>query len=109
MLAGILTVLKIIGIVLLWILAILLFLLLLVLFVPVRYTADVNVPETELDKGFDVEKIHLKAGFSWLLHFISGGIEYPENKQFTVKILGIQVLPAREKKSKDNQNDKEKA
>ena len=104
--AGILTVLKIIGIVLLWILAILLFLLLLVLFVPVRYTADVNVPETELDKGFDVEKIHLKAGFSWLLHFISGGIEFPEDKQFTLKILGIKVFP-RKKKEKDNINKKD--
>ena len=61
MLAGFLTVLKIIGIVLLWILLIVLFLILLVLFVPVRYKADANIPETELDKGFDLEKMHIKA------------------------------------------------
>ena len=108
MLAGVLTVLKIIGIVLLWILAIVLFLILLVLFVPLRYKADVKVPETELDKGFDAEKIYLKAGFSWLLHLISGGIEFPENKQFTVKILGIKVFPRKnkDKPKKDKHEDK---
>ena len=100
MLAGFLTVLKIIGIVLLWILLIVLFLILLVLFVPVRYKADANIPETELDKGFDLEKMHIKAGFSWLLHLISGGIDYPESKEFTIRVLGIKVFPRKNKDSK---------
>ena len=104
--AGFLTVLKIIGIVLLVILAVLLAILLLVLFVPIRYKADVLVPETEFDQGFDVEKIHLSAGFSWLLHFVSGKIEYPENKQFVLKILGITVFP-RKKKDEDIENSSE--
>ena len=100
MLAGFLTVLKIIGIVLLWILLIVLFLILLVLFVPVRYKADANIPETELDKGFDLEKMHIKAGFSWLLHLISGGIDYPESKEFTIRVFGIKVFPRKNKDSK---------
>ncbi len=105
--AGLLTVLKIIGIVLLWILAIVLFLILLVLFVPVRYKADVNIPETELDKGFDVEKMHIKAGFSWLLHLLSGGIDFPENKEFTVRVFGIKVFPRKSKGKKDKDKKKE--
>ena len=104
MLAGFLTVLKIIGIVLLWILLIVLFLILLVLFVPVRYKADVDIPETELDNGFDVEKIQIKAGFSWLLHLLTGGIVYPASKEFTVKVFGIRVFP-RKNKEKDNDFD----
>ncbi len=94
------TVLKIIGIVLLWILLIVLFLILLVLFVPVRYKADANIPETELDKGFDLEKMHIKTGFSWLLHLISGGIDYPESKEFTIRVFGIKVFPRKNKDSK---------
>ena len=94
------TVLKIIGIVLLWILLIVLFLILLVLFVPVRYKADANIPETELDKGFDMDKMHIKAGFSWLLHLISGGIDYPESKEFTIRVFGIKVFPRKNKDSK---------
>ena len=100
--AGFLTVLKIIGIVLLWILLIVLFLILLVLFVPVRYKADVDIPETELDNGFDVEKIQIKAGFSWLLHLLTGGIDYPASKEFTVRVLGIRVFP---RKNKEEDND----
>ena len=101
MLAGVLGVLKIIGIVLLVILAVILVLLLLVLFVPVRYKADLNIPETEFDKGFDVEKIEFSARFSWLLHVISGGIDFPEDKQFFVKLFGIKIFPPKQKPKKD--------
>ena len=101
------TVLKIIGIVLLWILLIVLFLILLVLFVPVRYKADANIPETELDKGFDLEKMHIKAGFSWLLHLISGGIDYPESKEFTIRVFGIKVFPRKNKDSKETEQKTE--
>lgn len=101
MLAGVLGVLKIIGIALLVILAVILVLLLLVLFVPVRYKADLNIPETEFDKGFDVEKIEFSARFSWLLHVISGGIDFPEDKQFFVKLFGIKIFPPKQKPKKD--------
>ena len=98
MLAGVLGVLKVIGIVLLVILAVLLVLILLVLFVPVRYKADLYIPETEFDKGFDVGKIDFSARFTWLLHIISGGIDFPEDKQFFVKVFGIKVFPKKDKK-----------
>jgi molecular chaperone GrpE (heat shock protein) len=101
MLAGVLGVLKIIGIVLLVILAVILVLLLLVLFVPVRYKADLNIPETEFDKGFDVDKMEFSARFSWLLHVISVGIDFPEDKQFFVKLFGIKIFPPKQKPKKD--------
>ena len=109
MLTGILTVLKIIGITLLVILAVVFLILILVLFVPVRYRLDGTIPETDLEQGFDLEKIIGSARFSWLLHFVSGGIEYPEKKEFTVKVLGMQILPKKEKldKKKDKKKKKE--
>lgn len=106
MLAGVLTVLKIIGIVLLWILAIILAILLLVLFVPIRYRIDGLIPETEFDQGFDVEKIKGSAKITWLFHFVSAVIAYPENKEFTLRILGIKILPKSEKKDKEKKKDK---
>ena len=109
MLTGLLTVLKIIGIALLVILALVLLILILVLFVPIRYKLDGTIPETDLEQGFDLEKIIGSASFSWLLHFISGGIQYPENKEFTVRIMGIRILPRKEKnKDKDKEKKKRK-
>ncbi len=105
MLAGVLTVLKIIGIVLLCMLAFLLVLILLVLFVPVRYRADALVPKTDLDEGFDIEKISASARFSWLWFVIRGGIEFPKNKEFTVRVFGIKILPRKEKKTKKEKKD----
>lgn len=107
MLTGLLTVLKIIGIALLVILALVLLILILVLFVPIRYKLDGTIPETDLEQGFDLEKIIGTASFSWLLHFISGGIQYPENKEFTVRIMGIKILPRKEK-NKDKEKKKRK-
>jgi len=112
LLSGVLTVLKIIGISLLVILAVVLLLLLLVLFVPIFYRADVSVPETELDNGFDMEKVYAKISFSWLLFVIRGGLEFPKNKEFTLKVFGIKILPKKEKpgneeKEKDKDKDKE--
>ncbi|ADL34379.1 hypothetical protein bpr_I1642 [Butyrivibrio proteoclasticus B316] len=107
MLTGLLTVLKIIGIALLVILALVLLILILVLFVPIRYKLDGTIPETDLEQGFDLEKIIGSASFSWLLHFISGGIQYPENKEFTVRIMGIKILPRKEK-NKDKEKKKRK-
>ena len=96
LLSGVLTVLKIIGISLLVILAVVLLLLLLVLFVPIFYRSDVSVPETELDNGFDIEKVYAKISFSWLLFVIRGGLEFPKNKEFTLRVFGIKILPKKE-------------
>lgn len=114
LLTGVLTVLKIIGIVLLVILAVILLLLLLVLFAPIFYKIDANVPETELNNGFDMEKVFAKVSFHWLLFVIRGGIEFPKNKEFTLRVFGIKILPKKEKpekedkkKEKDKDKDKE--
>lgn len=103
-----LSVLKIIGIVLLVILALIIVLLLLVLFVPIRYRLDANVPRTDPDEGFDVNTIMAKASFSWLLHILSGGISFPEDKQFTVKVFGIKVFPGKKKNDAKNKKAEEK-
>ena len=113
LLTGVLTVLKIIGIVLLVILAVILLLLLLVLFAPIFYRIDANIPETELDNGFDMEKVFAKVSFHWLLFVIRGGIEFPKNKEFTLRVFGIKILPKKEKpekedKKKDKDKDKDK-
>ncbi|SCX82994.1 DUF2953 domain-containing protein [Butyrivibrio sp. INlla14] len=108
MLAGVLTVLRIIGIVLLWILAIILAILLLILLVPIRYRLDANVPEMEFEEGFDTDKISCSAKITWLLHFISATIAYPDNKEFTVKILGIKILPKSEKEDDDKARGEKK-
>ncbi len=108
MLAVFLTVLKIIGIVILVILALVLLIIMLVMFVPIRYRLDYSVPKTDLDEGFDVESISVKAGFSWLLHVLSGQIDFPINKQFIVKVFGIQVFPPKEKKNDSDKKDIEK-
>ena len=74
MLQVLLLILKIIGIALLAIIGLILLIILLILFVPVRYRLDGTVPETELDQGFDVEKINGSAKVTWLLHFVSAYI-----------------------------------
>ncbi len=109
MLTGVLTALKITGIVLLCILAFILFILLLILFVPIRYKVTGNVPDTELDNGFDVEAITFSARFHWLLHIVSGGIEFPDDKEFKVKVFGITVFPGKEKEELDDEDEYEEA
>lgn len=109
MLTGVLTALKITGIVLLCILAFILFILLLILFVPIRYKVTGNVPDTELDNGFDVETITFSARFHWLLHIVSGGIEFPDDKEFKVKVFGITVFPGKEKEELDDEDEYEEA
>ena len=108
MLAGVLTVLKIIGITLLIILAVLLVIILLVLFVPIFYRLDAHVPETDLDEGFDVQKVDAAVKFSWLLFVIRGGISFPKENEFTVRVFGFKVLPKKEKAEKEeNKKSKE--
>ncbi len=103
MLAGVLTVLKIIGIVLLVILLVVLVLLLLILFVPIFYKADALVPQSDLEEKFDAEKISASASFSWLLFVIRGGISFPKDKQFTLRVFGIKILPKKEKNGEDEE------
>ncbi len=99
MLLTVLSVLKIIGIVLLIILAVILALVLLVLFVPIFYRVDATVPETEYENGFDPETVTASSSFSWLWFVIRGKIEYPKNKEFTLRVFGIKVLPKKRKES----------
>lgn len=106
MLAGVLTVLKIIGITLLIILAVILVLILLVLFVPIFYRIDAHVPETDLDEGFDVQKVNAAVKFSWLLFVIRGGISFPKEHEFNVRVFGIKVLPKKEKPEKPEKSKK---
>ncbi|WP_292146274.1 DUF2953 domain-containing protein [Butyrivibrio sp.] len=99
---------KILGIILLCVIGFILVLLLLILFVPVRYRIDSSIPRTDLDGGFDAEKVYAKVSFSWLLHILSGGIVYPENKQFEVRLFGIRIFPLRKKNEKaDNKDNKD--
>ena len=108
LLTGVLTVLKIIGIVLLVILAVILLILLLVLFAPIFYRIDANVPETELDSGFDKEKVYARISFSWLLFVIRGRLEFPKNKEFTLRVFGIKILPKKEKPEKEKPKKEDK-
>ncbi len=102
----VLSVLKIIGIVLLCILGFILLLLLLILFVPIRYRMDAAVPETDLEEGFDSEKVNVSARFSWLLFVLRGGISFPKDKAFTVRVFGIKILPKKKKEGAEEDKDK---
>ncbi len=105
MLGVFLGILKIIGITILVILLIIIALLLIVLFVPIRYKAHAVIDHCDLDdENLDFkEKVSAEAGFTWLLHLVRGGIGYPENKEFWVKILFFNILP----KSEDSKKKKE--
>ncbi len=108
MLAGVLTVLKIIGIVLLAILAFALLLIFLVLFVPIFYKVEAHMPETEVEDWHSV-KVNMDASvrFSWLWFVIRGGIDFPEEDSFFVKVFGIKILPKKEKPSEEEDEEKE--
>ena len=119
-----LSILKIIGIALLVILLVLLALLLIILFVPLRYRAKAVIGRIDLDKlselsdegsgddtdhgleeaasndpkSYVLDKIDCKASFSWLLHLVRGGIGYPENTSFWLKVLFFKILPKSEEK-----------
>jgi hypothetical protein len=105
MLGVFLGILKIIGITILVILLIIIALLLIVLFVPIRYKAHAVIDHCDLDdENLDFkEKVSAEAGFTWLLHLVRGGIGYPDNKEFWVKILFFNILP----KSEDSKKKKE--
>jgi hypothetical protein len=127
-----LSILKIIGIALLVILLVILALLLIVLFVPLRYRAKAVIGRIDLDKlselsdegsgddtdhgledaapndpkSYVLDKIDCKASFSWLLHIVRGGIGYPENTSFWLKILFFKILPKSEEKKQRKEEKK---
>jgi hypothetical protein len=127
-----LSILKIIGIVLLVILLVILALLLIVLFVPLRYRAKAVIGRIDLDKlselsdegsgddtdhgleeaapndpkSYVLDKIDCKASFSWLLHLVRGGIGYPENTSFWLKVLFFKILPKSEEKKQRKEEKK---
>jgi hypothetical protein len=109
LLTGFLYVLKIIGIVLLAILGIALLLILLVLFVPIFYKVDAVVPESGFDAFSDIKKsgVNASARFSWLLFVLRGGIEFPEDCEFYLKVFGIKILPKKKKKEDETEDQKE--
>ncbi len=82
MLAIILSVLKIIGIVLLWILGILLAAILLILFLPITYHGVVRRTEADGDPP-----VYAKVKASWLFGFIRACAGYPQKPYVRVNIL----------------------
>lgn len=107
MLGTILGILKIIGIVILIILLIIIALLLIVLFVPIRYKAHVRINRIDLsDEDIDFkQQIKADAGFHWLLYLVRGGIGYPDNTSFWLKVLFFKILPSSKKKDKEDSED----
>lgn len=107
MLGTILGILKIIGIVILIILLIIIALLLIVLFVPIRYKAHVRINRIDLsDENIDFkQQIKADAGFHWLLYLVRGGIGYPDNTSFWLKVLFFKILPSSKKKDKEDSED----
>lgn len=127
-----LSILKIIGITLLVILLVILALLLIILFVPLRYRAKAVIGRIDLDKlselsdegsgddtdhvleeaapndpkSYVLDKIDCKASFSWLLHIVRGGIGYPENTSFWLKVLFFKILPKSEEKKQRKEEKK---
>ncbi|WP_027215593.1 hypothetical protein [Butyrivibrio fibrisolvens] len=127
-----LSILKIIGIALLVILLIILALLLIILFVPLRYRAKAVIGRIDLDKlselsdegsgddtdhgleeaapndpkSYVLDKVDCKASFSWLLHLVRGGIGYPENTSFWLKVLFFKILPKSEEKKQRKEEKK---
>ncbi|SES08362.1 hypothetical protein SAMN04487884_11875 [Butyrivibrio fibrisolvens] len=127
-----LSILKIIGIALLMILLVILALLLIILFVPLRYRAKAVIGRIDLDKlselsdegsgddtdhgleeaasndpkSYVLDKIDCKASFSWLLHIVRGGIGYPENTSFWLKVLFFKILPKSEEKKQRKEEKK---
>lgn len=89
-------ILKVIGIVLLVLLGIVLILLLAVLFVPIRYRVEGSIHDETLREKFDTkalqENLAAKASISWLFHLVNGRIEYPEDPEFTLRILCFLVF-----------------
>ncbi len=105
-----LSILKIIGIVLLVALGIVLLLLIILLFAPIRYKAYGCIDEKDPTADYSIikDRIHLKAGFTYLCNIVRGGIDYPDLKEFTIKVLFFTVYPNRKSENlKESSEEKE--
>lgn len=112
MIAGILSILKIIGIVLICILGVLILLLFLVLFVPLRYQLKLK-----REMGSE-ESFHLLVKVTWLLHLLNVVYMYPSEVSLRVRIFCFTVFhsgkekgsakePGKENSTTDKSNEKE--
>lgn len=95
MIAGILSILKIIGIVLICILGVLILLLILVLFVPVRYRVKI-----EREAGSE-ESFHLFVKVTWLLHLLNAVYTYPSEACLRVRIFCFTIFNSGQEKGAD--------
>jgi len=90
MLAGILSILKVAGLVLLGLIGLILLLILLVLLVPIRYEVNGSLKE---------KKPEGRAAASWLLHILSVRMVYEKKFELAIRVFGIRVGPGKGKKS----------
>lgn len=98
MLGIVLTILKTIGIVILCILLLVLVLLAIILLVPIKY----DVKASYLDK-----KPNVNCRILWLFKFVNVKVKYCENGlKYSVRVIGKQILPARNKKRKNESSKK---
>ncbi len=108
-----LTVLRIIGIVLLVVILLALLILGLVLFVPIRYRVSAHLAEHVTEEDSEVEKslledLNARVSVTWLLHLIRGSLAYPQQKQFTLKVLCFTLYPRKAKPEKQKKTKKAK-
>ena len=105
------TILKIIGITVLTVLLALFSLILLVLFVPVRYRAELQLPETDLaDQNTSItDSLKVYVRFHWLLYLVRGGISYPENAELVVRIFFFRIFPRKRNSVEDSDSSAENA
>jgi len=86
MITILLTILKVLGILLLFLVAAAIVLLLLAMFVPVRYR--VNLRRKEEDNA----QVRAELKVTWLMHLVNVAFSYPEAAFFRVRLLGFTVF-----------------
>ncbi|MDO4284335.1 MAG: hypothetical protein Q4C60_03275 [Eubacteriales bacterium] len=109
----VLLIVKIIGGILLALLILALAAVLLVLFVPIRYrlSGATNDPERREEFAFDSlpQTVTAQGHVSWLLHLVNGHISYPEDPEFTLRILCFPIFRTRLFEEDDSAQDREDA
>lgn len=104
MLGVLLTILKVLGIIILSVIGLALVLLLLVLFVPIRYRLEADIPEISEESGKTIKDASGFFKFNWLFHIINGGIEYPGELAFKIRVFCFTVFNSAGS-DKDNDDD----
>lgn len=60
-------------------------------------------------KSYVLDKVDAKVSFSWLLHLVRGGIGFPEDTSFWLKVLFFKILPkSKEKLKKQEEKQRRK-